>query len=315
MSISSIYRLAAVLFTIACMFAVGAPAVAAPALQASANTGIVGVQTVNVRAQPNTSSAVVGKLTKNTTVEILGSQGTWLHIIYPSAPGGTGWVSRRFITRQGLQPAATPAGLARQGQSAGSAQQAPQATPTPTGSAQQELQATPTPTGSAQQEQQPVATPTGSPQQEQSAGSAQQAPAPRLVAYNFPNFQWTWPGAQLENVDWYFDLQIFQSGVSNPYKTIAVNPTDVPLRDNVYSFDARQPEIKCDSYWLVQIAKRENGRFVGWISDKSDQQQIGESCSGSGGGSGGSSGGNGGGSGGSTDNSGEGPCETCRSRP
>ena len=268
MSISSIYRLAAVLFTIACMFAVGAPAVAAPALQASANTGIVGVQTVNVRAQPNTSSAVVGKLTKNTTVEILGSQGTWLHIIYPSAPGGTGWVSRRFITRQGLQPAATPAGLARQGQSAGSAQQAPQATPTPT--------------GSAQQEQQPAATPTGSPQQEQSAGSAQQAPAPRLVAYNFPNFQWTWPGAQLENVDWYFDLQIFQSGVSNPYKTIAVNPTDVPLRDNVYSFDARQPEIKCDSYWLVQIAKRENGRFVGWISDKSDQQQIGESCSGGG---------------------------------
>ena len=147
------------------------------------------------------------------------------------------------------------------------------------------------------------------------ARPANGAPAPSVVNYSFPNFKWTWPGAQLNDVDWYFDLQLFQSGASNPYKTIVVNPDGAVLRNGVYSYDAGHTDIKCNSYWVVQIAKRENGRFVGWISDKSNQQSIGDPCApsrGSGGSSGsGSSGGSqgGGNTDGPVDLDGDGVCD------
>ena len=140
--------------------------------------------------------------------------------------------------------------------------------------------------------------------------SAYQAPTPSIVNYSIPNFQWTWPAARLDGVDWYFDIQVFQNGASKPYKTIVADPDKVTVKNGVYSYDAGRAQIKCDSYWQVQIAKRENGRFVGWISDTSNTQSIGGSCSRGGGSSGGSGGGSGGGNSGVPgDLDGDGVCD------
>jgi len=61
--------------------------------------GITSTQ-VNVRAEPSTSSEVLGMLPPNTKVEITGKdpgQGWW-QINYPQATNGKGWVTAQYIT-------------------------------------------------------------------------------------------------------------------------------------------------------------------------------------------------------------------------
>jgi uncharacterized membrane protein YgcG len=156
-----------------------------------------------------------------------------------------------------------------------------------------------------------------------------QAPAPTPVDFRPPTFYWRWPGntAGMNGIDWYFDVQIFQKYVQNPYFTVAVEPGAAALSGDVYSGDGPHFTVKCDSYWVAQIAIRKNGRFAGWISPKSESYFIGKPCGGSSGGgnSGSSNGGssNGGSSNGGSSNGGSGgggdtgdntgPCEGCPS--
>jgi len=103
-------------------------------------------------------------------------------------------------------------------------------------------------------------------------------PAPRLIAYDDPIFKWTWDGTnQLEGVDWYFDIQLYQSAAQDPYHVVAAERDQARIADGVWSFTEHiSPD--CDSYWVVQIAKRENGRFVGWVSPRSNRLNIGHTC-------------------------------------
>jgi hypothetical protein len=133
------------------------------------------------------------------------------------------------------------------------------------------------------------ATPTATPRAAKSAGTptptrrasapARKAtatiPAPKLNDYQNPTFSWTWNGArQMGNQDWYFDIQIYQATTQDPYNVIVAEPAKTKLVNGVYTYN-EAVNAQCNSFWVVQIAKRVNGRFAGWVSPKSDRQPIG----------------------------------------
>jgi uncharacterized protein YraI len=62
-------------------------------------TGTTSTQ-VNVRAEPSTAGKVLGLITANATVEIIGKDPgeNWWQILYPQAADGKGWVAAQFIT-------------------------------------------------------------------------------------------------------------------------------------------------------------------------------------------------------------------------
>lgn len=113
---------------------------------------------------------------------------------------------------------------------------------------------------------------------------AGQAPAPSVVDFRPPTFSWNWPGnaADLGSQDWYFDIQVYQKFAQNPYMTVVAEPGDVSRSGGSYSYEGPHFNIKCDSFWVAQIAVRQNGRFKGWISPKSDPYYFGPQCSGGG---------------------------------
>jgi uncharacterized protein YraI len=55
---------------------------------------------VNVRSGPGTSYASLGQLQAGQKVQITvrDATGTWYKILYPAAPGGTGWVTTQYVT-------------------------------------------------------------------------------------------------------------------------------------------------------------------------------------------------------------------------
>ncbi len=104
-------------------------------------------------------------------------------------------------------------------------------------------------------------------------------PAPRIIAYQDPTFSWQWDGAkQMGSQDWYFDIQFYQGSAQDPYHVIAAESKDARLVNGVWSFDQRANSLECDSFWVVQIAKRDGGRFAGWVSPKSNRLAIGDRC-------------------------------------
>ena len=64
--------------------------------------GIASTQ-VNVRAQPSTSSEVLGIIATNAKVQIIGKDpgGNWWQILYPASPDGKGWVTAQYVTTGG----------------------------------------------------------------------------------------------------------------------------------------------------------------------------------------------------------------------
>ncbi len=70
---------------------------APPEIAATAQTN------VNVRANPSTSAAIVAKMKKGDTAQIVGRTpaSDWWQIILPSNPGAKGWVSAEFATAEG----------------------------------------------------------------------------------------------------------------------------------------------------------------------------------------------------------------------
>ncbi len=68
--------------------------------------------TVNIRATPSTSGAVLGRLNKGETVQIVGrtAASDWWQIILPSNPGALGWVSAQYATPTGSTDAIPIAG-------------------------------------------------------------------------------------------------------------------------------------------------------------------------------------------------------------
>lgn len=79
---------------------------------------------VNVRSGPGTAFAALGLLDAGEKVQVLvrDATGAWYQIVYPAAPGGTGWVAAQFV------------------QLAAGAQVPLDATPTPTGPSGRVLQ-------------------------------------------------------------------------------------------------------------------------------------------------------------------------------
>lgn len=210
------------------VFGAGHSAQAVPLAQSSDTSGTVLVSALNVRAEPDVASRVVGRLVYGERVKVLDREPGWLQIEYVRAPGGKAWASANYIRIDGE-------GIPN----------VPQATPTP------------------------------------SAG----VPAASVVDYRGPaSFRWKWPGATLRGVDWYFDILIFQKTATNPYKTIAAEPGDVKLTNGVYEYSGDRFQVKCDSYWMIRISKRENGRWTGFLSDPSNRQDISQACSTGGGG-------------------------------
>jgi hypothetical protein len=108
-------------------------------------------------------------------------------------------------------------------------------------------------------------------------------PAPKLRDYQNPIFSWTWNGVkQMGKLDWYFDIQVYQATAQDPYYVIVAEPTQTKLENGFYSYNGTV-NAECNSFWVVQIAKRVKGRFTGWVSPKSDRLPIGGSCGGGGG--------------------------------
>jgi uncharacterized protein YraI len=72
---------------------------------------------VNVRSGPGTSYPSLGLLNAGENVQIMvqDSTGKWYQILFPPAPGGSGWLAAQFVQVAGgievpLQPTPTPAG-------------------------------------------------------------------------------------------------------------------------------------------------------------------------------------------------------------
>lgn len=63
----------------------------------SQNTGIVKGDTLNVRKEPSSTGAIVGKLTKGTSVTVLTKKNSWLEVSFLNLKG---WVSAEFIDIQ-----------------------------------------------------------------------------------------------------------------------------------------------------------------------------------------------------------------------
>ncbi|CAH2717213.1 hypothetical protein BACCIP111895_04403 [Neobacillus rhizosphaerae] len=60
----------------------------------TASTGVVNGDTLNLRKEPSTTGAVIGKLTRGTTVTIYSKQNNWLEVGFSNLKG---WVSAKFI--------------------------------------------------------------------------------------------------------------------------------------------------------------------------------------------------------------------------
>jgi len=128
------------------------------------------------------------------------------------------------------------------------------------------VRSTPTPTRKPAAKRKPTATAT--------------IPAPKLQGYQDATFAWKWDGVkQAGKQDWYFDIQLYQGSAQDPYYIIAAEQAETKLDKGIW-FYREDTHAECNSFWVVQIAKRLNGKFVGWISPKSDRQPIGGSCTG-----------------------------------
>ena len=124
----------------------------------------------------------------------------------------------------------------------------------------------------------PTPTPTRKPAAKRKPTATATIPAPRLQDYRDETFSWKWDGAkQAGKQDWYFDIQFYQGSAQDPYHIIAAEKTKVRLDQGIWYYK-EAPRLDCSSFWVVQIAKRLNGKFAGWISPKSDRLPIGESC-------------------------------------
>lgn len=226
------------------LVAIAAPGIwrsvyAAPLHQDGDVSGTVLVSALNVRAEPNVTSRIVGRLVYGERVTVLDREPGWLQIEYARAPGGKAWASANYIRIDGE-----------------GVPNVPQATTTPSAA----------------------------------------VPPASVIDYRGPStFRWRWNGTVPRGTDWYFDILIFQKTASNPYKTIPAEPGDVTLANGTYEYTGDRFQVKCDSYWMIRISKRENGRWTGFLSDPSNRQDISQACS-TGGGSTRPSGGQSGGS-------------------
>lgn len=74
----------------------------APPPSKTTSSGVVNGDTLNVRKEPSSSSTLVGKLTKGTTVTIYSKQNNWLEVGFSTLRG---WVSAEFIDTSASSPA------------------------------------------------------------------------------------------------------------------------------------------------------------------------------------------------------------------
>ncbi|NJN98967.1 MAG: hypothetical protein HC875_35170 [Anaerolineales bacterium] len=103
------------------------------------------------------------------------------------------------------------------------------------------------------------------------------APTPKLIEYNTANqFIWEWEGTEeVKNLDWYFDIKIYSSpNAATPYDVFVADPEKTQYSDGKWHFDSPKKLNRC-SYWVVRIAKRESGNFVGWISPENERLKAG----------------------------------------
>jgi uncharacterized protein YraI len=110
------------------------------------------------------------------------------------------------------------------------------------------------------------------------AGTAPRVATPNAVSYRDPTFSWEWGGLnQVTGTPWYFDILFFTRSGADPYDVVSVTLSQVRQENGSWKYDHRYT-ARCDSYWVVQIAKGAPANFQGWISDRSNRQPIGEPC-------------------------------------
>lgn len=88
------------------------PATVAPPAPTLAYTGAVTASRLNVRSAPDAGSPILGQLRSGDSVQIVGRQDDWLQIVYDQGVGGRAWVSAAFVSTDGQEAAARPAGSA-----------------------------------------------------------------------------------------------------------------------------------------------------------------------------------------------------------
>jgi hypothetical protein len=83
--------------------------------------------------------------------------------------------------------------------------------------------------------------------------------------------------APVLNLDWYFDLQLYQDKQTEPYEVLMVEPGKIKRGKGVYRLTSSL-ELHCNSTWAVQIALRTESRFARWLFPRSDRIPLGPSC-------------------------------------
>jgi len=227
---------------------------------------VVNAPRLNVREAPSTNGRVLGKLPAGTRVAVVGRSGNWFLIRFPSAPIGMAWASSSYIQLDGQ-----PAPIVTQ----------------------------PTPVPQRADAVLPSASQTNVP----ALPNIQVAP-PNLVEFNDGIFRWQWDGdmGQLDGVDWYTDILLFNKGETLPYRTLVAEPGQVGREGPFFVWGHGQFRAQCNTEAIARIAVRSNGQYLGWVSASSAPIDVGAECSpGGGGGSQSGGGGSGGGDGGGND--------------
>ena len=103
--------------------------------------------------------------------------------------------------------------------------------------------------------------------------------APSLAGFSQPaTFRWRWSGTVPADIDWRFDILVFQRNAAHPYKTIQVDPAEVEPDGDTYTKVADRFAMQCSSYWTVRVSQYVEGRFRMFLSESSNRQEIGVPC-------------------------------------
>lgn len=208
---------------------------------------VVAATRLNVRDRPGLNGQIVGKLPRGARVQIVGRSGAWLLIRFPPMPVGYAWVSAAYVAINGQGPPVS----------------APPVVPAP---------------------RPPVASAPGRAVAPPPVPPAATVPdirvgAPDLVDYQPTRFRWRWSQdpVALAGLDWYTDILLFFKNEVVPYQTLVAEPHAVTRSEGLFVFDA-PITIRCDTFAVARIAVRQNGQFVGWVSDRGTPIDLGPSC-------------------------------------
>ncbi|MBM7702214.1 SH3 domain-containing protein [Metabacillus iocasae] len=95
----------ALMYSVCCSAVLSSLIVQASPTVAAPTQATVKANTLNVRSEPSTKGTIIGKIQKNTRVEIKNEKDGWSHVVYQ---GKAGWISSTYVQKQNVTSTTAP---------------------------------------------------------------------------------------------------------------------------------------------------------------------------------------------------------------